>query len=239
MTDKNWYVYMFATVMVVLVAAILATLATVLKPFQDKNVEIEKKKNILQSVQVAATPADADELYKQYIKSSIVVNTKGDVVEGDAFAIDLKAEYAKKPEERTLPLYEAEKDGNAYLIIPLRGAGMWDAIWGYISLEKSTGNPASFYNEVYGATFAHKSETPGLGAEIAAPFFQKQFETTQIFDEKGTFRSIDVVKGGAPATADSVYAVDAVSGGTVTSTALAEMIKKCLLSYEPYLRKQK
>jgi len=155
-TDKNGYVFMYATVMVVAVAAILAFLATALKPFQDKNVEIEKKQNILKSVGIIADASEAEAQYEQFIKTSFVVNSKGEQVDGDAFTTNLKVEYSKPLAERHLPLFTAEKDGKSFLIIPLRGKGLWGPVWGYVSLEKEAGNPASSFNKVFGATFDHQ-----------------------------------------------------------------------------------
>lgn len=237
LTDKNGYVFMYATVMVVAVAAILAFLATALKPFQDKNVEIEKKQNILKSVGVIADVSEAEALYEEYIKSSFVVNSKGEKIDGDAFTTNLKVEYSKPAEKRKLPLFTAEKEGKSFLIIPLRGKGLWGPVWGYVALEKEAGNPASSFNKVFGATFDHYGETPGLGAEISTQLFQDQFPGKQLFDGAGAFKSIAIIKGGAGE--GNLHGVDAISGGTITSNGVSDMIRDCLLGYEAYLRTQK
>ena len=109
------------------------------------------------------------------------------------------------------------------------GRGLWGPIWGYISLNDD-------FNTVFGASFAHKSETPGLGAEIASAEFQEQFKGKKIFKDK-TFVSISVVKGGAKPS--DPYEVDAVSGGTITSQGLENMIKDCLEGYQAFLKNQK
>ena len=115
-------------------------------------------------------------------------------------------------------------------IIPLRGKGLWGPIWGYIALRDDI-------NTVYGAVFAHKSETPGLGAEINQGFFQEPFRDKKIFNENNEFVSIKVIKGGAPE--GSLHGVDGISGGTITSDGVTDMLKERVGRYLPYLEKNR
>jgi len=235
---SNTYIFLFSSALVVLVAAILSFVSESLKPIQQLNVEIEKKQDILRSVGEAQEYASVDDknsyiidLYEKFIKNSLVINSKGEVVEGrDAFEItkDMKNELAKPLEERGLPLFIYENEtGIKRFVIPLRGKGLWGPIWGYISL-------ADDYTTIYGCVYDHQSETPGLGAEIREEWFQKEFHDKRIFDETGKFVSVEVVKGGV--NADNKYAVDAISGGTITSKGLQYMIFDCLVSYENYFK---
>lgn len=228
--NSNAYTFIYAAVMVILVAAILSLTAYNLKPFQAKNIEIEKKQNILASVNVAATAADAEQIYAERIVNSYIVNSKGEKVDGDAFTVDMKKERAKKVEDRALPVFECEIDGGIKYILPLYGAGLWGPIWGYISIE-------SDMNTVYGATFDHQGETPGLGAEIATPVFQEQFKGKTIFDENGTLYSIIVAKSNETAPAE--HKVDAISGGTITSKGLQDMISEDLNAYKAFFNQKK
>lgn len=223
--NKNSYTFAFAGVMVVVVAALLSFAATSLKPFQDKNVVLEKKQDILKSIGVEVSREQADVDYGKYIKQELVINN-GEVKEGvAAFNVDLSKEIKKAPAERDAPLYVADKDGETFYIIPLRGKGLWGPIWGYISLKGDV-------NTVSGATFGHKGETPGLGAEIATPVFMDQFVDKKILDTKGDFASIKVMKGNA--TGD--YQVDGISGGTITSVGVQDMLEDCIQAYVPYLK---
>lgn len=225
--EGNLYTFIYASVLVVLVAAALSFASTSLKPLQAKNVEIAKKIDILSSVNIASTAQNAEELYEKYVKTTYIVNTKGENVEGSAFDVDLKVELDKALAERSLPVYEITlEDGSMKYVLPVRGKGLWGPIWGYVSLNdnKST---------IYGATFGHKGETPGLGAEIATPGFQDQFKGKTLV-ENGKV-SFQVMKGGAPAGTEN--AVDAVSGGTITSTGLQDMLNDCLSAYETFLNK--
>lgn len=212
--------------MVIAVAALLSLAATLLQPAQARNLEIEKKRNMLESINVAATRENTEELYDKYIKEGFVINTEGNQVDGvNAFTVVLKNEQKKPIEEQYLPVFRAEPaDGEKIIIIPVEGKGLWGPIYGYISLK-------SDLNTIYGTNFDHKGETPGLGAEINTSHFESQFRGKKLF-ENGNFTSVKVVKGGAEE--NDPHGVDAISGGTITSKGLEEMILDCLGKYNSY-----
>lgn len=235
-TFSNTYIFVFSTVMVMLVATLLSFVAEKLKPFQEKNVEVEKKLDILRSVDIARDIEDikdkdtyVEEAYEENITKSFVVDATGALKEGvEAFTVNLKAELAKSAEERSLPVFVyTEEDGTEIYIMPLEGKGLWGPIWGYISLEEDM-------STIYGAIFAHAKETPGLGAEINTDWYQSQYLGKKIFDDTGNFTSIRVVKGGADPS--DPHAVDAISGGTITSVALQEMMEECLGNYVTFFK---
>ena len=222
--NKNSYTFGFAAVMVVLVASLLSVAAISLKPFQDKNIEAEKMQNILATVGVEVSREEAAEAYQKNISSTYVLNNKGEVVEGDAFTVDLGVELKKAADEQLLPVFESQKDGEKLYILPMRGKGLWGPIWGYIALKEDM-------NTVSGAIFDHKSETPGLGAEISLDWFQQPFVGKTIFE--GTeFVSIKVVKGGAKD--GDMHGVDGISGGTITSDGVTDMLAERLGQYLPF-----
>jgi Na+-transporting NADH:ubiquinone oxidoreductase subunit C len=132
-------------------------------------------------------------------------------------------------QNRQLPVYICEKEGEKYYVFPLRGKGLWGPIWGYMALE-------SDLNTVYGSVFDHKSETPGLGAEINEDWFQADFVGKKIFQD-GKFTSVEVAKGGAPE--GDMHAVDAISGGTITSKGVEAMIYDCLSGYQAFIEQQR
>ena len=223
--NKNSYTFMFAAVMVVVVAALLSFAATKLKPMQDRNVEMEKMQSILRSIEIEGTREESAEAFPDYITSELVIQND-ELVEGvDAFNIDLAKEIRKPISERQAPLYVAEKNGETYYIVPLRGTGLWGPIWGYMSLQ---GNLST----IYGAVFDHQAETPGLGAEINTDAFQNQFKGKEIMDDDGTLVGIDVRKGDA----DGESEVDGISGGTITSDGVEAMIADNLQAYIPFLK---
>jgi Na+-transporting NADH:ubiquinone oxidoreductase subunit C len=222
---SNRYIFTYTVIMVVIVATLLATASNILKPIQQKNVRVEKIQNILSTIGVESSYQDAQDLYDKYIREELVLNNKGEIIEGyKAFDIDLKKELRKDIKERKLPLFIAQKDNHSMnYIIPLYGRGLWGPVWGYISIQDDL-------NTVLGAKFDHKSETPGLGAEISTRQFQEQFVGKKIYNESGAFVSIAVIKGGAEE--GNPHVVDAISGGTITSNGVHEMLLNCI---EPYL----
>jgi Na+-transporting NADH:ubiquinone oxidoreductase subunit C len=228
---SNRYIFIFSTVMVVVVATLLSLAATLFQPAQARNLEIEKKKNMLESINVASTRKTTEELYDKYIKESLVINSNGEQIEGvDAFNVILKNEQKKPLEEQYLPIFRATPDdGEKVIIIPVEGKGLWGPIYGYISLK-------SDMNTIYGVNFDHKGETPGLGAEISTTPFESQFPGKKLY-ENGKFVAINVVKGGAPES--DIHGVDAISGGTITSKGLEKMIFDCLEKYNGYLLKNR
>jgi Na+-transporting NADH:ubiquinone oxidoreductase subunit C len=223
--NKNSYTFLFAAVMVVVVAAVLSFAATSLKDRQDNNVRLEKMQNILASINVEIDREGAEGVYKDYIKQELVVKNSQPVSGLEAFDIELSKEVIKTPKDRNAPLYIAEKDGETYFILPLRGKGLWGPIWGYISLKKNV-------STIFGATFDHKSETPGLGAEINTEVFTSLFPAKEVLDNSGAFTGISVVKGNA----EGPHEVNGISGGTITSVGVQDMIQDCMKSYIPFLK---
>lgn len=225
--NSNAYTYTFATVMVVLVAVLLSGASLGLKSKQASNISQEKKQSILASIGIEVDRSESDAAFGEYIKQSLTLEG-GTVVSEDAsaaFDIDMAAAIKAGNMDRSVPLYVAEKEGDTYYIIPMRGKGLWGPVWGYLALESDG-------NTVVGATFDHKSETPGLGAEITTPMFTDQFPGKKI-SEAGMFKSISVVKAG---TSAGDYAVDGISGGTITSNGVNDMLTDCLAPYAEYFK---
>ncbi|MEG1586269.1 MAG: NADH:ubiquinone reductase (Na(+)-transporting) subunit C [Bacteroidales bacterium] len=228
--NSNVYTVIYAAVMVIVVAAVLAFTALSLRPAQDKNVTIEKQRQLLSSINIASTAQDAEVLFDKYIPESFVLNAKGEKVEGkSAFDIEVKSYYKLPDADRLLPVFVANIDGAKKYIFPMYGDGLWGPIWGYVSVDANG-------NTIYGAVFAHQGETAGLGAEIAKPKFSDQFKGKDLFYDN-TFASIAVLKAGQ--MVENQESVDAISGGTITSAAVQSMLKNCLQPYESFLKSLK
>ena len=127
----------------------------------------------------------------------------------------------------------AEVEATTYYVIPLRGAGLWDAIWGYIALKEDR-------NTIQGAVFDHKGETAGLGAEITQGWFQERFKNEKILNAQGELVGINVSKtNNDPSNSDKEdHEVDAISGATITGDGVTAMILE-RLHYLPYFDQQK
>ncbi len=230
--DSNAYTFLFATVMVLVVASALAFTASALKDLQNANVRKEKMQNILATIGVTTDRDQAETLYQKYITSTISLTEEGSVdTEVNAFEINLNNELKKPASEQRFPLYQADVDGKKYFIIPLRGAGLWNAIWGYIALEEDK-------NTIKGAVFDHVGETAGLGAEITQKWFQDRFLGEKVFDTNGTLVGINVSKtNNDPKDLDKEdHEVDAISGATITGDGVTAMIMERLTHYLPYLK---
>lgn len=225
--NSNLYTFIFAIVMVIAVASILAFTATTLKPLQADNVKKEKMQSILSTIGVSVDRNQAGEQFDEFVKQQLALNPDGSVNEEvDAFSIDLNRETKKPSEEQNFPIYVAEKDGKTYYVVPLWGAGLWKEIWGYVALDSDK-------NTIIGASFDHAGETPGLGAEINQSWYEDQYIGKQIMEGEN-FVSVTAVKGGA--TPGSLHQVDAISGGTITSDGVNNMLDERLKNYLPYFK---
>jgi len=232
--DSNKATFLFSSVMVIVIAIMLSVAAIALGPYQARNTRIEKMENILSSVGINSTSEDAEKNFSKYITSQVVLDSKGEPVNGGAaaFDIDLKKELDKAKtgdqDKELFPLFVCKKEDKTFYIIPVRGKGLWGPIWGFIALEEDM-------NTVNGVSLGHKSETPGLGAEIETRRFQEKFQGKKILDDEGNFVSVKVVKGSASST--NKHGVDAISGATITSDGVSEMLQRTLSNYIPYFKK--
>lgn len=238
---SNTYIFIYSAILVAAVAVLLSLVATSLKNKQQANVTNEKMQSLLKAINVDVERDAAPEAYKQYFTEELTVTTAGavensySIADGEQtqgslrpFDVNLKEEQRAEGQQAGtghFPVYRYAKDGKSGIVLPLRGTGLWGPIWGYIALAEDC-------NTVEGVTFDHEGETPGLGAEISnhdkfqAPFFGKQ-----ILDEQGQVVSIAVKKH---ANKDCLHEVDALSGGTMTSNGVNEMLAADLMRYQKY-----
>jgi len=218
--------------MVFVIAIVLAYTSQSLKGLQKENIRKEKMQNILSTVGVITNRERAEELYDKYIEEQIAVQNDGSIDPAiDVFNdIKLVLELRKSPENQNFPLYVANIDSERFYIIPIRGNGLWNAIWGYISLKEDL-------NTVKGVVFDHAQETAGLGAEITQDWFKERFINEKLFDSDNNLIGITVSKtNNDPNNEDKEdFEVDAISGATITGDGVSDMIKERLEHYVPYL----
>ena len=233
--DSNGYTFLFAASMVLVVASTLAFTASSLKSLQEENVRKEKMQNILSTIGIQTDRDQAERIYKNHITGTLALDHFGnDDVTVDAFQLKLNNEIKKPAKEQRFPLYKAVVENINYYIIPLRGSGLWDAIWGYIALK-------SDINTIQGAVFDHKAETAGLGAEITQKWFMDRFKDEKVFNSSGQLVGINVSKtNNDPKNMDkNDHEVDAISGATITGDGVTDMIIERLTHYLPYFEKEK
>ncbi len=247
------YIFRFATIMVVLVAAILTLVASLLKPMQEDNRRAEKMQEILGAANINVSRDSAIHVYQHRLIAEYAISLQGDITtvydgskqeftkgENRPFEMDMKRlmndleRYEKGSLETapTLPLFiMRDHNDDSLFVFPLRGNGLWGPIWGNMALKNDL-------NTVAGASFDHAGETPGLGAQINTDQFSEQFENTRIFDDDGEFVSIKVVKGGVEnSSIPGDHGVDAISGGTITSNGVTHMIEDGFRYYLPFIKK--
>ena len=219
-TNSNAYTILYATVMVIIVAFLLAFVSSALKSTQEKNVQLDTKKQILAALSIYDVK-DADAEFEKLGMTDMLMQPDGTLVKNDGpFQTIYKGEIA----EGRLHVFECKVDGQTKYIIPVYGAGLWGPIWGYIGLNDDK-------DTVCGVYFSHAGETPGLGAEITTPKFQTQFDGKKVL-ENGIV-ALGVEKNGK--VSKPAYQVDGISGATITSKGVNDMLKDCLSAYTRFL----
>jgi len=240
-TESNTYTVLFAIGMVIIVGTLLAFVASSLEEKIAENKRIEKQQNILYAMGINDNDETGVEFvsksvvgaeFSKYITKQLVITGTETVEDINAYLIDIKKEEtkAKNPDyKRRLPLFIGENDGKTLYIIPVRGKGLWDAIWGYVALDDQL--------IIQGVYFDHAGETPGLGSNIKERFFMDDFEGEHILDGD-TFKGVTAAKGNADPKNNNKtdFEVDAIAGATITGDGLSAMLKKDLKMYLPYLK---
>jgi Na+-transporting NADH:ubiquinone oxidoreductase subunit C len=258
--EGSGYTFGFAALMVVIVGASLAMVSMGLKPEIKKNEADKKMMDILSSIGVESERTSADGIFTNVVSDRILINAEGEVMssmtgtvdftdKSDPFNVDVQKEYkqmvskivqANKNDKPTLlqkvgeqpvnyPLFKCQKNDSTFYVVPMVGTGLWGPVWGYVALLDDM-------KTIYGASFDHKTETPGLGAEIKEDFFEVTFKNKSIYKD-GNYVSVSVVKSGK--AGDSNNAVDGITGGTITSNGVSEMLYRTLAIYDNYFKTQR
>ncbi|WP_036903558.1 NADH:ubiquinone reductase (Na(+)-transporting) subunit C [Hoylesella saccharolytica] len=227
-TNANGYTLVYSTVIVVIVAFLLAFVFKALKPMQDVNVALDKKKQLLYALNVRNVDnAAAAEKYKQLIVADEIMDVNGKLINkgepgGEKAGFTLNSADYKAGK---LALFVCKVNGQTKYIIPVYGMGLWGPINGFIALNDDK-------NTVYGAYFNHEGETAGLGAEIKDNIkWQKLFQGKKLFGNDNSKIALSVVKK----VEDPTTQVDAVTGATLTSNGVSDMLAECLSKYLIFL----
>lgn len=238
--DSNIYIAIYTVALTVICGAILALASEGLKPFKEANVAHDLKRNILATTMdiSAKSKEEVENLYKQLVKTSYVVNAQGEKVEQSVESINTMEEYSlkrDKPQDRLLPVYEVASQENpektAYYVFPVYGFGLWDYIWGYVALEAD-------FNTIKGTVFAHKGETAGLGARIVTEEIRKRYVGKKIF-EGDQLTSVEMQKGEGNNYDSDAHKIDGMSGATLTGKGVNLMFQEYFGVYKPFIEKQK
>ena len=239
-TEKNSYTLLFAICLVVVVGTLLAAVDSSLKEKIRINKTLEKQQNILYAIGINENEGNsvsfistekAEQEFNKYVINQIYIQGQNIIEDDKAYLIDVKKEKAlsKDPNyKRRLPLFIAEKDGKNLYVAPIRGKGLWDAIWAYVSMDENM--------VIRGIYFDHKAETPGLGANIKQRFFMDDFIGEALLDSEGKFKGINVSKTNLDPKNEDKYdhEVDAIAGSTITGDGVTAMIRSDLSLYQSY-----
>ncbi len=230
-TNSNTYIIAYSCVLVVIVAFLLAFVSSSLKPIQDVNVALDKKKQILAALNIRnLSDQESAQKYGEVIDSDDIIDADGNVVrqgekggEDTGFVLNSADYKAGK-----LAIYNCTIEGKKKYVIPVYGMGLWGPIWGYIAVNEDG-------NSVYGAYFNHEGETAGLGAEIKdSKKWQDLFIGKKIYDAGGkavlSVRKSSEIK-------DKSCEVDGVTGATLTSVGVSDMLQEGFAKYKKYLIK--
>lgn len=231
-TNSNSYTLIYASTMVVVVAFLLAFAASALRPVQEKNVALDKKKQILAALNIRSFDTRSiEDTYAAVITADRIINANGETVKaGEAKDQDGFKLEGKEVCDAQLPLYVCQIDGQTKYVFPVTGRGLWGGLWGYIALNADL-------RTVYGAYFSHESETAGLGSLIAEEAFQDQFQGKEVFADSTAAApvALTVVKKGKVEADKDAYQVDGVTGATLTTNGVAEMVNSGLQRYANFL----
>ena len=239
-TEKNSYTLLFAVCLVVIVGTLLAAVDSSLKEKIRINKTLEKQQNILYAIGINENEGNsvsfistekAEQEFNKYVINQIYIQGQNIIEDDKAYLIDVKKEksLSKDPNyKRRLPLFIAEKDGKNLYVAPIRGKGLWDAIWAYVSMDENM--------VIRGIYFDHKAETPGLGANIKQRFFMDDFIGEALLDSEGKFKGVNVSKTNLDPKNEDKYdhEVDAIAGSTITGDGVTAMIRSDLSLYQSY-----
>lgn len=238
MQQSNTYIIVFSVVLTIILGLLLSGTSQVLGPLQQEAIALDKKKQILGAVISAEeieamSPQQINEFYANRI-SATVVDINGKEISGvEAEKVEVAKDYKKAADQRQYPVFLFHAEGNPEAvesyIFPLYGAGLWDAIWGYLALETDM-------NTIGGITLAHAGETPGLGARITEGGVQARFVGKKIFDESGALVAVQMQKGEGKDYSSDDHKVDGMSGATITANGVNNMLKAYLGNYEAYIK---
>ena len=240
MQQSNTYIIVYSAVLTIILGLLLSGSAQVLGPWQQEAIALDKKKQILGAVisaeEIAAmTPEQVNKFYETRISSTVVDLSGAEITKEGVTAekVEIAKDYKKPAEERSYPVFIFHAEGNPEAvesyIFPMYGAGLWDAIWGYLALETDM-------NTIGGISLAHAAETPCLGARITEAKVQDRYVGKKIFDESGALVTVMMQKGEGKKYEGDAHKVDGMSGATITGNGVNNMLKAYMSNYEAYIK---
>ncbi len=221
--DKNSRknVILFALMTSLICSLLITAAASGLKGFQQENIALDKKVNLLRAANLLAPgekppKEEINDLYTKRLRE-VIVDSRGEISQTDT-PDGMHLYFVQDPEK--------ENEVSGY-ILPINTRGLWGKIHGYLAFENDGQTVSGF------SVFSH-SETPGLGGEIESTWFQKNFKGKKILNSQNQFVSVGIAKGKTAnmPEEEQEHFVDGISGATLTGKYLSEGIKSTLEKYE-------
>jgi len=241
--QSNRYIIIFSLVLTAVLGGLLSGVSQVLGPTQKKAQDLDTKKQILGAIPAekdALGDMDAEAILARYAEviSSEVTDYQGNLVDTNekggpmvAEEVNIEKNYKKAVEDRMYPVFKYSANGDEAYILPVFGAGLWDAIWGFVAIKPDL-------KTVKGISFDHKGETPGLGARITSDEIQVRYREKSLYDANGEFVAITMVKGEkTPEDKLGPTKVDGMAGATLTANGVNDMLLNYISYYQKYFDK--
>lgn len=230
-------------------SVIVSTAAVLLKPAQEANKTLDRKRNILAAAGMLDESRSVEEQFAQ-VKTRVVDLRSGEfsddvdpasyepvkAAKDPSRSMDLEEDPAKigrREDYALVYLVENESGQLDKLILPVRGYGLWSTLYGFIALEADA-------NTVAGLGFYEHGETPGLGGEVDNPRWKAQWPGKQVYRDGEV--ELGLVKGSVDASSDMApWRVDGLSGATLTSRGVTYLVQFWLgeRGFKPFLNNLK
>lgn len=243
MQQSNSYIIIFALVLTVILGGLLSGVAQVLGPTQKKAIDLDTKKQILGAIpseKLALEGMKPDEVLDRYkaVITSVVTDYEGNLIDTNekggpmvAEEVNIEKNYKKALADRQYPVFKYTSGGETTYILPTFGAGLWDAIWGFVAVSED-------FTTVKGISLAHRGETPGLGARITETEVQARYVDKSIVDASGELVAVTMIKGEKnPESKLGPTKVDGMAGATLTAVGVNKMLLAYLDCYKNYFEK--
>ncbi|MBO3700676.1 NADH:ubiquinone reductase (Na(+)-transporting) subunit C [Roseivirga sp. E12] len=241
--QSNRYIIIFSLVLTAVLGGLLSGVSQVLGPTQKKAQDLDTKKQILGAIpseKEALADMEPEQILARYAEviNSVVTDYQGNLVDTNekggpmvAEEVNVEKNYKKSVEDRMYPVFKYSANGEEAYILPVFGAGLWDAIWGFVAINPDL-------KTVRGVSFDHKGETPGLGARITSDEIQERYQKKSLYDANGEFVAITMVKGEkTPEDRLGPTRVDGMAGATLTANGVNDMLLNYISYYQKYFDK--
>jgi len=241
-------------VLALVCSALVAGAAVGLRPYQEANKQLDRKKHILAAAGLFTEGKSVAELFKRVEPKMVELATGNFLTDGSidpekynqrkaALSSDLSSPLAKendiakirRVEKYSIVYLVNTPDGNlSEVVLPVRGKGLWSTMYAYVAIDRDM-------TTIRGISFYEHGETPGLGGEVENEQWQAGWQGKKVYDQHGK-EQLQVVKGKAASEgAQADFQIDGLSGATLTTKGVDHLMKFWFgdHGFEPFIAKMK